>query len=163
MQGVVRYPARGWFVGQVSLNASGSFALTGELVWCKPAQAVATGLYPAGFLARHSLNGFRWTAPAAGQLPAPLTNGGTLFVNLGGTNQTWNPSLPARIAVTSPSPDPLNVRITLNARNGLFTGSYLAGDGRRYPISGTLLPISTFLGKGIGLMVKPDSVGSVQF
>ncbi len=159
------YGGKGAIFGVLTREMSANGDLDGMLNWVKP--ATKGTFFPAAFATQVNLYGSLYVKPPAGTPAITLTSGtGSVTFTAGGLN---NPPLQKlvtlstsnKITVTDPGPDKL--KMTINATNGLFSGTFVGPDGTKaVAFDGALFQGAGF-NIGLGVFKGPADPGAVDF
>ncbi len=155
------YNAGAAVFGWVSFDEDdASTDLAGELRWVKPARA-KDALYPSGFTTRIALSGARYFQPCAtGRVLdlADSSDNAFIQVNGGGLAEALGTefTIGTGKAVTVPS----SVKLSINPKTGVFTGSFLEVLG--VPARAFRGVFQQKRGLGVGYFLRAPNSGTVE-
>lgn len=131
--------------------------LRGELVWMKPASAVAK-YYPLGFTNDVMARGSSYQAPLGGTRAIKLTQG-NLTLSGGGLHSSVTNSLTLGLNNRVTVPAGTHMSLTITPSTGLFKGTVLNPDtGKNVSFQGVLFKKSNV---GVGYFLGAGQVGEV--
>jgi hypothetical protein len=155
----------GWFGGTLAFqNTPGTSDADGLFDWSRPAGRTFGATYPAGFTTRVAVIAARFVAPAAGVrvFPNNSPTGTVTADDDAGARLSPSPKAVAISAsnIISAPADADRLRVSVNARTGLFRGSFAKPAGGSFLFEGAILQKAN---RGFGHFADGPATGAVDF